>query len=592
MATNFSIQEEPDLASGGILADDMGLGKTLQIISLICSEEKTRGPTLIITPLSVMSNWSGQIAHHVRKDQALRVLTYHGSAPKQMTAKEFAEYDVVITTYGIMSTEYAAKGKGSKPSPVPRSRGLYAPTWRRIVLDEGHTIRNPNAKASIADSNLLGKSKWVLTGTPIINNLKDLYSLVRFIGLTGGLEKLEVFNHVLIRPMKSGAEDANLLLQALMSTLALRRRKEMKFIDLKLPELKEFKTPVTFLPHERQKYDALAAEAKGLVDTYVKKSADRNGGQKAQEAYRHLLEVLLRMRQVCNHWRMCKERVQSLLTALEEQKTVDLTPENKRALQDMLQLSIESQEECPICYETLISHEEGPRITHCGHSFGASCIVRVIETQHKCPMCRFELADVNVLVEPGNDGEDLKQEMDIDIEEHSSKMIALMDLLKAISKKKENKVVIFSQWTKWLNLVEAQLNDQGYKYARIDGTMSATARDASLTALDSDQETNILLASLGVCAVGLNLVAANHVILSDSWWAPAIEDQAVDRVYRLGQKRETTVFRLVVEGSIEEKTLAIQADKRKLKLDAFQEKSSKRSEGKNARLADIKKLLE
>lgn len=107
-----------------------------------------------------MSNWSGQIAHHVRKDQALRVLTYHGSARKQMTAKEFAEYDVVITTYGTMSTEYAAKGKESKPSPVPRSRGLYAPTWRRIVLDEGHTIRNPNAKASIAASNLLGKSKW------------------------------------------------------------------------------------------------------------------------------------------------------------------------------------------------------------------------------------------------------------------------------------------------------------------------------------------------------------------------------------------------------------------------------------------------
>ena len=100
-----------------------------------------------------------------------------------------------------------------------------------------------------------------------------------------------------------------------------------------------------------------------------------------------------------------------------------------------------------------------------------------------------------------------------------------------------------------------------------------------------------MLASLGVCSVGLNLVAANQVILSDSWWAPAIEDQAVDRVHRLGQKKKTSVFRLVMEGSIEERTLDIQAEKRKLMMMAFQEKDSKRGRNKTSILGDVEKLL-
>ena len=112
IATNFSIKnQEPSLASGGILADDMGLGKTLQIISLLIADMEIQVPpknpvglhskaTLIIAPVSVMSNWSTQIAHHVRADKPLRVLTYHGSGRKQMKAKDFEEYDVVISTYG------------------------------------------------------------------------------------------------------------------------------------------------------------------------------------------------------------------------------------------------------------------------------------------------------------------------------------------------------------------------------------------------------------------------------------------------------------------------------------------------------------
>ncbi|KAI4211169.1 MAG: hypothetical protein LQ351_006069 [Letrouitia transgressa] len=586
IATNFSQQQEPNLARGGILADDMGLGKTLEMIALIVNDPKATDThtksTLIVSPLGIMSNWSGQIAHHVDPKNPLSVLVYHGNNKKTMTPNDFAAYDVVITTYGTLSTEYMPKGAKSPP-PIPRRHGIFSMNWRRVILDEGHQIRNPASKASLACSGLLSHSRWVLTGTPIINNLKDLYSLVRFLHLTGGLERLDIFNSVLIRPLKAGYEDANLLLQALMGTLCLRRKKEMNFVDLKLPELSEYVHRVEFLPHEKEKYEALQGEAKGLLSAALSK----RGTSKGNETYRHLLEILLRLRQVCNHWKLCGERVNSLLAELEASKVVDLTPDNRKALQDILQLSIDSHEDCAICLEPL--HDAV--ITACAHSFGYSCIERVIETQHRCPMCRAEPLEIDSLVRPAVDlGE--SAEPDIDIDTSSSKVEALLTILKASRRKVGTKVVVFSQWTSFLNIVQHQLEEHGFKYCRIDGTMRATQRDAALEALTNDPECTIMLASLAVCSVGLNLVAANQVILADSWWAPAIEDQAVDRVHRLGQTKPTTVFRLVMEGSIEERVLEIQAEKRKLMMTAFQEKTGKRmGAGKQARLGDIEKLL-
>ncbi|KAI4103934.1 MAG: hypothetical protein LQ339_004051 [Xanthoria mediterranea] len=585
IATNYSIRnQEPTLASGGILADDMGLGKTLEMIALVVSDPVERGPTLIVSPLGVMSNWSTQIAHHVDPDHSLKVLTYHGSSRKQMTAEEMAGYDVVITTYGTLSTEYLPKN-AQEPLPIPREHGLFSTKWRRVILDEGHQIRNPSAKSSLACSGLLARSRWVLTGTPIINSLKDLYSLVRFLRLSGGLQRLEIFNGVLIRPLNQGSQDASLLLQALMGTICLRRKKEMSFVDLRLPELSEYIHRVEFLPHEKEKYDALQAEAKGLLDNVKNKE----GPSKSEGSYCHLLEILLRLRQVCNHWKICGDRVTSLLKDLETSKVVDLTPENRKALQDMLQLSIDSHEDCPICLEPL--HD--PVITACAHSFGHACIEKVIETQQRCPMCRAEPLELDSLVRPAIEhGESAENEADIDIETTSSKIEALIKILKASRAKEGNKVVIFSQWTSFLNIIQRQIEEEGWKFARIDGKMRANQRDASLTALSDDPECRILLASLAVCNVGLNLVAANHVILADSWWAPSIEDQAVDRVHRLGQTKPTTVWRLVVDGSIEDRVLDIQAEKRKLMMTAFQEKVNKRAGAKkHARLGDIEKLL-
>jgi SWI/SNF-related matrix-associated actin-dependent regulator of chromatin subfamily A3 len=143
LATNFSIKE-PVLASGGILADDMGLGKTIQVIALIMADRAlgrrkpdSSGATLILAPVSVMSNWSTQMKKHLKEEYALRVMFYHGTRKQPITPKAIENYDVVISTYDSVSSEWHSQ----KSTTLPRKSGVFSVKWRRIILDEGHNIR-------------------------------------------------------------------------------------------------------------------------------------------------------------------------------------------------------------------------------------------------------------------------------------------------------------------------------------------------------------------------------------------------------------------------------------------------------------------
>lgn len=479
------------------------------------------------------------------------------------------KHDIVITSYGTLTADHNSKGP------------LLSASWRRVILDEGHTIRNAKTKAAEAACGLKAESRWVLTGTPIVNNINDFHSLVKFLRLTGGIADSLVFNAVITRPLSYGDSRAEVLLQSLMQDLCLRRKKDMAFVDLRLPPKSEYVHRIVFKPDEKKKYDALLSEAKGVVAKFQSKSKQgKKGG-----SFQHVLEQLLRLRQTCNSWTLCKERIVDLLKTLEDQDVVVLNDKNRAILQQALRLFIESQDECPVCLDTL----SAPVITHCKHVFCGDCIRKVVQTQARCPMCRSPLAE-DQLLEPapetaGNDDSDEPEQ-----EAQSSKTEALVKILQATLKNKGSKVIIFSQWTSYLTIVEHRLKEVGCGYTRIDGSMTPTARDSAMRALQGDPNTRIMLASLAVCSVGLNLVAADTVVLADSWWAPAIEDQAVDRVHRLGQTRPTTVWRLVMEGSVEERVLDIQAEKRQLVGKAFKEKDQGKKT-KETRMADIMKLL-
>jgi SWI/SNF-related matrix-associated actin-dependent regulator of chromatin subfamily A3 len=151
VATNAVLTDKPpNLVSGGILADDMGLGKTLEMISLILTAPGS-GPTLIVAPKGVMSNWEKQLATHVAWDQFPKILRFHSkSAVKD--EKFIASHKVVITTYHKLISDALLLTKIK---------------WRRLIFDEGHNIRNARTRMAEVACKLDAKSRWVCTGTPM-----------------------------------------------------------------------------------------------------------------------------------------------------------------------------------------------------------------------------------------------------------------------------------------------------------------------------------------------------------------------------------------------------------------------------------------
>lgn len=153
IVSNHITKEPPKLASGGVLADDMGLGKTIQVISLIMSSGFSDGPTLIVAPVGVMSNWEQQVQQHVKEDQKPQVFRYHKSGT--YSKSDLMKHDIVITTYDKLRNDQTKKGP------------LFSINWRRIVLDEAHAIRNFSTARAKAAFQLEAKSRWMLTGTPM-----------------------------------------------------------------------------------------------------------------------------------------------------------------------------------------------------------------------------------------------------------------------------------------------------------------------------------------------------------------------------------------------------------------------------------------
>jgi len=146
---------------------------------------------------------------------------------------------------------------------------------------------------------------------------------------------------------------------------------------------------------------------------------------------------------------------------------------------------------------------------------------------------------------------------------HSSKTSRLIEELKALRDSQPDvKSVIFSQWTSMLDLVEIPLKKEGFKWTRLDGSMSEKLRADVLRTFHGNKNVSVLLLSLKAGGVGLNLVSASQLFFLDCWWNPAVEEQAIQRVHRIGQKHKVTITRFLVRDSIEEKIITLQNRKR------------------------------
>jgi DNA repair protein RAD5 len=668
-------------ARGGILADEMGLGKTIQMAALILTNQPTEKDdssdeededskrengegsrqqlrqmslassfaaaggsessrkamlkslsfasqgksTLVVAPMSLIGQWRDELERAI---PSMTSMLYYAEQKGDLIARlEGGSVDIVITSYGTLVTEYKKllDSRAASARQVASNAPLYAVEWLRVILDEAHQIKNKETKNSKACSELLAKRRWCLTGTPIVNRLTDLYSLLRFLRVEPWGD-FSFFNSFISKPFANKNQKALEVVQVVLESVLIRREKKTKDKDGKpivdLPPKKLNIVRLKFSPLERLIYDSVYDRAYMQYQTLAAAGTiSRN--------FSFIFSVLMRLRQaVCHPMLVLKkaknkekevaneedhdekesvlgeheEQVKKLIAAyqsgyntmdgVEEAATNGLTIE---ALEQVLRNQEEENEdkECPFCFE----EKSETCFLPCKHWGCKQCITDHLQKcedkseEATCPTCRAGPISTGNIVSAirtrprKNKIAEIveeQEENDAETEEappssqhsqpavffrkndfrSSTKLEALVEHLNQLRYDEPDfKGVIFSQFTSFLDLVEVTLRKNHHAFVRLDGTTSQKDREAVLKEFSTTPKRMLILISLRAGGVGLNLVAANHVWLLDCWWNSSTEDQAVDRVHRLGQTRQVYVHRFIIDESIEDRILAIQARK-------------------------------
>lgn len=575
---------------GGILADYMGLGKTKMLISLCESAKAPRqdrlefgrvgsAATIIVCPMSLMSQWVREITTSVHPPP--RVLRYYGANRKNKSIFQIAqEFDYVITSFQTLSREPCDGAQ-----PPSKLRMIH---WHRAIVDEAHYIRNPRSIQSRAVTTTLdAKYRWAVSATPLQNRLNDLFPLLNFLRVPHFGDVLW-WNASIAGPLGTDANDPRAVaaLELLFSSLMLRRLPSstvngVPILDLPPKQVKVQEVPLN--KDEREFYTALHLSAAARV-----KAASRRmgGGAHALRAYTTAFEMLIRCRQCCLHplivvrALMQKAENQGLddksllpqaaapahggataadldafLVAMKRKLRTEASAFAQTALDGVANQEELKKTECVICFDLM----RKPVILRCAHMFCEECLINALPaTQQRCPMCKVAVkkGDVTLVPEVVETAPIfITQLADRSLVEDykkwpiSSKAQAILDIIKTVGE--DEKVIVFSHFTTFLKYMETVLTAQDISCVSYTGDLSAARRDDVVTRFTKRAKPQVLLATITACGVGINLTRASHCIIADPSWNPGVEEQAMNRLHRIGQQRPVTITRLLVPDTVD-----------------------------------------
>ena len=417
---------------GGALADDMGLGKTVQALALLADRHLAEGcdrPSLVVVPTSLVGNWQREAA---RFAPDLKLLVLHGPDRKRYF-DAIPEHHVIVTTYPLVRRDHDV---------------LFAQPYELAILDEAQAVKNPAASIAKRIRDIDARQRIALTGTPMENNLAELWALYDWL-VPGLLGQRREFNKAFRTPIeKHGDRSRQNLLSARVRPFLMRRTKQEVAADL--PPKTEIDEIVPLDAAQRELYETLRI----AVDARVREAIHKKGMEGSRIT---ILDALLKLRQVC-------------------------------------------------CDPELVKLDAARKVT-------ASA--------------------------------------------KRTRLMALLDELVAEGRK----VLVFSQFVAMLKLIEADVKARGWDYAMLTGRTKD--RGAQVSKFQETQAP-LFLVSLKAGGTGLNLTAADTVILYDPWWNPAVERQAMDRAHRIGQDKPVFVHRMIAEGTVEATIQTMQAKKQAL----------------------------
>jgi SWI/SNF-related matrix-associated actin-dependent regulator of chromatin subfamily A3 len=519
----------------------------------------------------------------------LKVAVYQGPSRYDLLEEESSEgpWDILIAPYGTVRADFEVESRKKKGAPKKKKAkngpSIVSKTFHRVILDEAHLIRNPKAKVYLACKELKAKYRLCLTGTPIQNKPVDIQSLFGFLQLPN-LGDNRIFRRAITQPIQAGDPVGFARLRTTMAHLSLRRTKDCldlveKTVELRLVEFGDSS-------HARI-HDTLFNSVKHVFSAMEDALATKH--------YMMILEALTRIRQACVSGCMVpKERIELAEKVLGElrQKGSAISPADAEKI--LLKLKGEfSQDlvECSICFEEM-EESTAAVLRTCHHVFCEGCLTTVSnQCERKCPLCRTGFAPADMIKKSAalEASRDISGQIPQSLNDlgPSPKLLALEAAIKEM--KKGERGVIFSQFTKCLDLIGPHLEKLGYTYARIDGKKTGKQRVQALTEFATPDGPDFMLCSLHAAGTGITLTAANHCFLMDTWWNVSVELQAQDRIHRIGQTRPVRVVRFVMKDSIEERMIALQESKAAISKGALQKLSPK--ELRKTRIQDLKSLF-
>ena len=436
---------------GGILADDMGLGKTVQVLALLAqaiAEHEQRAdnpefePFLVVAPTSVVGNWAQEAARFVPSAKVVTITESTGKSGKSI-AELVQGAHLVLTSYALFRLDedgYTEFGnqvpENTEKSTSPRAG------WGALILDEAQFVKNTKTRAWKVARALNAQVKLAITGTPMENNLMELWALLAIVA-DGLFPSARMFRDLYARPAESG-EDPQVIekLRRRVRPLMLRRTKDVVAADL--PEKNDVRVNVPLTT-----------------------------------AHRHIYDM---------HLQRERQKVLGLLEDMDKNRFTIF-----QSLTLLRRLALDA---------TLIDPDEYAGVAS---------------------------AKLEYLVE------------------HLPSLLG-----------DGHRVLVFSQFTGYLRTIAERLQTEGIDYLYLDGT---TRNRPQVLKEFAEGAAPVFLISLKAGGFGLNLTEADHCFIMDPWWNPAAEQQAVDRIHRLGQERDVHVYRLVAEGTIEEKVMDLKASK-------------------------------
>ncbi|WP_455772284.1 DEAD/DEAH box helicase [Streptomyces mirabilis] len=424
------LAEMCELGLGGCLADDMGLGKTITLLALHLhrqTDPATAGPTLVVCPASLLGNWQREAARFAPSTPVRR---YHGGSRH---LDDLAGDEIVLVTYGVLRRDREA---------------LAETAWSLLAADEAQHVKNPYAVTARELRALPALARVALTGTPVENNLSELWALLDWT-TPGLLGPLSTFRDRHARPVETGEDpEAAERLSRLVRPFLLRRRKSDPGIAPELPAKTETDRVVSLTAEQTSLYEAVVRETMAKIEE--SEGIARRG---------LVLKLLTALKQICNH---------------PAQYLRQSTPLRGR----------------------------------------------------------------------------------------SGKLDLLDELIDTITAEGES-VLVFTQYTKMAALLEKHLAEGGIPTLLLHGGTPVAQREDMVDRFQHG-EVPVFLLSLKAAGTGLNLTRATHVVHYDRWWNPAVEDQATDRAYRIGQDKPVQVHKLLAEGTVEDKVAKLLESKRAL----------------------------